>query len=55
MAGLPNFTQPATLMRPDASMATVIRNGRRSMPGFRGILKDGEVYDVIAYMRTLLR
>ena len=55
MAGLPNFTQAGTMMRPDSAIATVIRNGRLAMPGFRGLLKDGEVYDVIAYLRTLLR
>ena len=55
MAGLPNFTQPMTMVRSDAAIATVIRNGRLSMPGFRGLLKDSEIYDVIAYMRTLLR
>jgi cytochrome c6 len=55
MAGLPNFTQPATMMRSDAAIATVIRNGKMSMPGYRGLLKESEVYDVIAYLRTLLR
>ena len=55
MAGLPNFTQPATMMRSDAAIATVIRNGKMTMPGYRGLLKESEVYDVIAYLRTLLR
>jgi cytochrome c6 len=55
MPGLPNFTQPQAMMRSDAALATVIRNGRMAMPGYRGLLKDSEVYDVIAYMRTLLR
>jgi cytochrome c6 len=55
MPGIPNFTQPQAMMRSDAALATVIRNGRMTMPGYRGLLKDSEVYDVIAYMRTLLR
>ena len=53
--GTPNFTQPQTMMRSDAAFATVIRNGRMTMPGYRGVLKESEVYDVIAYLRTLLR
>ena len=55
MPGTPNFTQPQTMMRSDAAFAMVIRNGRMTMPGYRGLLKESEVYDVIAYMRTLLR
>ena len=55
MPGTPNFTQPQTMMRSDAAFANVIRNGRMTMPGYRGLLKNGEVYDVIAYLRTLLR
>ncbi len=55
MPSTPNFTQPQTMMRPDPYFANVIRNGRMTMPGYRGVLKDGEIYDVIAYMRTLLR
>ena len=42
-------------MRPDAALATAIRNGKLTMPGFRGVLQENEIYDVIAFMRTLLR
>jgi mono/diheme cytochrome c family protein len=42
-------------MRPDAALATSIRNGKLTMPGFRGVLQENEIYDVIAFMRTLLR
>ena len=55
MPNLPNFTQPQVMVRPDASLASVIRNGKMSMPGYRGVLKDSEVYDVIAFLRTLVR
>jgi cytochrome c6 len=55
MPGTPNFTQPQSMMRSDAAFAAVIRNGRMTMPGYRGLLKESEVYDVIAYLRTLLR
>lgn len=55
MPGAPNLTRPEAMMRSDGSVAAVIRTGRMSMPGFRGILRDSEVYDVIAFMRTLIR
>ncbi len=55
MPGAPNLTRPEAMMRPDGSVAAVIRTGRMSMPGFRGILSDSEVYDVIAFLRTLIR
>ena len=55
MPGTPNFTQPQSMMRSDAAFAAVIRNGRMTMPGYRGLLKESEIYDVIAYLRTLLR
>lgn len=55
MPGIPNFTQPQAMMRSDAAFANVIRSGRMTMPGYRGLLKESEVYDVIAYLRTLLR
>lgn len=53
--GAPNLSRPETLMRPDAALATSIRNGKLTMPGFRGVLQENEIYDVIAFMRTLLR
>lgn len=53
--GAPNFSRPETLMRPNGVLANMIRSGKMTMPGFRGILHESEIYDVIAYMRTLLR
>lgn len=55
MPGAPNLTRPEATMRPDASLAMLIRNGRMTMPGYRGLLQDSQIYDVIAFMRTLLR
>jgi mono/diheme cytochrome c family protein len=55
MPGAPNLTRPEATMRPDGALAAAIRNGRATMPGFRGLLQESEVYDVIAFMRTLLR
>jgi cytochrome c6 len=51
--GTPNFRRMETLVRPDAQIATAIRNGKGGMPAFFGILRDREILDVIAYLRTL--
>lgn len=53
MPGAPNFRRLESLMRPDMQILPAIRNGKGSMPGFFGILRDQEVLDVIAYLRTL--
>lgn len=53
LPGTPNFRRMETLMRPDLQILPAIKNGKGSMPGFFGILRDQEVLDVIAYLRTL--
>jgi cytochrome c6 len=32
---------------------SAIRNGKGTMPGYFGVLRDREILDVIAYLRTL--
>ena len=51
--GAPNFTRNEGLQQPDASLLASIRNGKNKMRGFAGVLKDAEIVDVIAYVRTL--
>jgi cytochrome c6 len=53
MPGTPNFRRMETLMRPDMQVMTAIRSGKGAMPGYFGILRDREILDVVAYMRTL--
>jgi cytochrome c6 len=53
MPGAPNFRRMETLMRPDMQILPAIKNGKGSMPGFFGILRDQEILDVVAYLRTL--
>lgn len=53
MPGIPDFTFGATLMRPDAVLAESIRSGVNAMPGFRGIITDFQILDVVAYLRTM--
>jgi cytochrome c6 len=52
MPGSPNFRRMESLMRPDMQLVTAIRNGKGAMPGYFGILRDREILDVIAYLRT---
>jgi cytochrome c6 len=53
MAGTPNFDRGEGMLRSDASLLASIRAGRNANPAFQGILKDREILDVIAYLRTL--
>ncbi|HKI82426.1 MAG TPA: c-type cytochrome, partial [Pseudodesulfovibrio sp.] len=53
MPGVPNFTIGMTLMQSDATLYNTISVGKSVMPGFEGILSDQDIYDVIAYIRTL--
>ena len=55
MPNAPNVARGAVLMQPDSSLLMSIRSGKNAMPGYMGILKDQEIFDVIAYMRTLQR
>jgi hypothetical protein len=41
-------------MEPDPVLFQTIRDGKLVMPGFRGVLDDYEILDVIAYLRTFL-
>jgi len=52
VAGIPNFKMGAGLMKPDQQLLTFIQNGKGVMPGFKGILTDAEIRDVIAHIRT---
>lgn len=51
----PNFARGEGLMQPDLTLLNTIKSGKRAMPAFRGILKDQEILDVIAFSRTLRR
>ena len=51
--GVPDFTRGAALLAPDRNLANTIRLGKTSMPAFQGLLKDPDIYDVIAFLRTL--
>jgi len=51
--GTPDFKHTATLLRSDAQLIAVIRRGKGVMPAYAGILRDRELLDLVAYLRTL--
>jgi cytochrome c6 len=53
MPGAPNFRRMESLMRPDMQLLTAIRSGKGAMPAYFGVLREREILDVIAFMRTL--
>ena len=53
MPSTPNFAQSENLMKPDIQLLIAIKNGKDVMPAYQGILKDSDILDIIAYLRTL--
>ena len=53
MAGAPDFNRPGSLMQSDRSLLTRIQAGKNACPGYRGILSEQEIFDVIAFIRSL--
>ena len=52
MPGAPNFTRGQGLVGADTTLFETIRSGKQAMPGFRGVLDDHQILDVISYIRT---
>jgi len=52
LSGAPNFTRGLSLMKPDALLFDTVINGRNTMPGFQGVLKNEDIYNVISYIRN---
>lgn len=53
LPGAPDLTRPTALLKPDATLAASLRNGRGGMPGYGGLLRERELMDLIAHLRTL--
>lgn len=53
LPGAPDFRRGTALLRPDAQIVASLKTGRGGMPTFVGILKERELLDVVAYLRTL--
>ena len=50
---MPDFSRSNILFRPDTALFASVKAGKGAMPGFLGILRERELFDVIAYLRTL--
>ncbi|CAD5372290.1 Cytochrome c oxidase subunit CcoP [Rubrivivax sp. A210] len=53
LPGAPDFSRPTALLKPDLALLATIRSGRGGMPAFAGQLRDRDILDVVAHLRTL--
>ena len=49
----PSFARGDRLMQPDQVLALTVRGGRNAMPAFAGLLNERQIFDVVAYLRTI--
>lgn len=49
----PDFSRPTTLLKPDMALLAAIRAGRGAMPAYQGLLRDRDILDIVAHLRTL--
>lgn len=52
LPGAPDFSRPMALLKPDPLLLASIRQGRGAMPGYEGQLRDREILDLVAHLRT---
>ena len=53
MPGVPDFTRNQRLMQNDLVLVKSISIGKGMMPAFQGVLTEQDIFNVIAYLRTL--
>ncbi len=54
LLGVPNFSRGEVIISStDPMLMNTIKNGKGVMPGFQGQIKDVEILDIIAYLRTM--
>lgn len=53
MAGAADFARGEGLLRSDFDLLDRIKAGRKACPAYLGILSEQEIFDVIAYIRSL--
>lgn len=49
----PDFSRHTALLKPDLALLASIRRGRGAMPAYDGVLRDRDILDVVAHLRTL--
>ena len=52
-AGAPDFRRLGPLMKSDLTLLASVRSGRGAMPAYGGMLRDREILDLVAHLRTL--
>ena len=53
MPTAPDFSRPTALLKPDTTLLATIRSGRGAMPAYQGLLRDRDILDIVAHLRTL--
>lgn len=53
MPTAPDFSRPTALLKPDLALLGAIRAGRGAMPAYQGLLRDRDILDIVAHLRTL--
>ncbi len=53
LLNVPDFSRGETILKPEMELVMVIKNGKGMMPGFMGQLKEDQISDVIAFIRSL--
>jgi mono/diheme cytochrome c family protein len=51
--GAPDFRRPGALMKPDSQLLTLLKQGRGVMPSYLGVMRDRDMYDLLAHLRTM--
>jgi len=52
MMKIPSFKSPEVVKATDASLGAVTKDGKGKMPAYNGKLTDGQIKEVVAYIRT---
>jgi len=55
LPGVPDFARGQGLLVPDASIVGKLRAGGGGMPAYEGLLREQQLLDVIAYLRSFHR
>lgn len=51
--GAPDFRRPGALLKTDTQFLTLFKQGRGLMPSYLAVMKEREMLDLMAFLRTL--
>lgn len=51
--GVPDFSRGEGLFAMDEQLVETLKRGLGTMPAYQGLLEEGELLDVITYIRTM--